>query len=86
MMSVPPRAPDPFDHYDTTRTCPACGDTLKSYDKYQGRVLACLGCTWTFANALVPPGGRWLPGLADDRAEHARLEAEFTADEKGGAS
>jgi hypothetical protein len=66
-------------------TCPACGDTLKSYDKHDFRVLACLGCSWTIVNAPTPSSALWLPRLAEDRREHARLAAAFTASEKGGA-
>ena len=84
-MSDPTRAFVSFDHCDETRTCPTCGDTLKSYDKYAGRVLACLGCTWVIANASVPAGGLWLPRLLEDRAEHARLAAAFCESDNGGA-
>ena len=80
-MSDP--SPVSFDHCDTTRTCPACGETLKSYDTDHLRVLACLGCAWAMANDRVPNGGLWLPKLGDDRQEHARLADAFRECDKG---
>ena len=84
-MSDSTRSPVSFDDCDATRTCPTCGDTLKSYDKGAARVLACLNCFFTIANASVPAGGMWLPRLAADREEHARLAAAFRDFDKGGA-
>jgi hypothetical protein len=42
-----------FDRYDEADLS-VCGDPLRAYEKYDMRILACLGCFWAIANDSVP--------------------------------
>ena len=76
-----------FDHCNETRTCPACGGTLKAYaDGAGARLLACMGCAWGIATFefvvprnYIPPA--MLEQVATDRDEHGRLESAFREEE-----
>ena len=84
-MSDSTRSPVSFAQRAATRTCPACGDTLKSYDHDGRRVLVCLGCAWGIANESVPPGGLGLPKRGDGRQEQVRGASASSRSDKGGA-